>query len=155
MLKERRLWLVLALLAGDAVASAAALVTAYAVRFQFDLIPAPLGVPPIEPYLSQIRLGAFLGSARLNWVISGCESGDGARDTPIDWYRALAAECVAAAQPFLLKQAPLGAEGITEGDGSYQKRDLRSGPDGMKRAHYIVEKPYLDGTQWMQFPKAA
>jgi Undecaprenyl-phosphate glucose phosphotransferase len=56
VLKERRLWLVLALVAGDALASAAALVTAYAVRFQFDLIPAPLGVPPIEPYLSLLGL---------------------------------------------------------------------------------------------------
>jgi Undecaprenyl-phosphate glucose phosphotransferase len=56
VLKERRLWLVLALAAGDAMASAVALIAAYAVRFQADLIPAPLGVPPIEPYLSLLML---------------------------------------------------------------------------------------------------
>ena len=51
MLKERRLWLVLALLAGDAAAAALALVAAYAIRFWSGLIPTPLGVPPVEPYL--------------------------------------------------------------------------------------------------------
>ena len=51
MLKERRLWLVLALVAGDAVAAVAALVAAYVLRFWPDFIPAPLGVPPVEPYL--------------------------------------------------------------------------------------------------------
>ncbi len=56
MLKERRLWLLLALVAGDALASAAALVTAYVVRFRVDLIPAPRGVPPFEPYLSLLVL---------------------------------------------------------------------------------------------------
>jgi Undecaprenyl-phosphate glucose phosphotransferase len=52
VLKERRLWLVLALVAGDALAGAVALIGAYLVRFQADVIPAPLGIPPIEPYLS-------------------------------------------------------------------------------------------------------
>ena len=56
MLKERRLWLVLALAAGDALAAAVALVGAYVVRFQADVIPAPLGIPPIEPYLSLLVL---------------------------------------------------------------------------------------------------
>jgi Undecaprenyl-phosphate glucose phosphotransferase len=56
VLKERRLWLVLALAAGDALAGAVALVGAYLVRFQADVIPAPLGVPPIEPYLSLLVL---------------------------------------------------------------------------------------------------
>ena len=45
MLKERRLWLVLALAAGDAVAGAVALIAAYFVRFRADMIPAPLGIP--------------------------------------------------------------------------------------------------------------
>jgi Undecaprenyl-phosphate glucose phosphotransferase len=56
VLKERRLWLVLALAAGDAVAGAVALVAAYLVRFRADMIPAPLGIPPIEPYLSLLML---------------------------------------------------------------------------------------------------
>src|SRR5262245_66316380 len=56
MLKERRLWLVLALVAGDAVAGALALIAAYFVRFRADMIPAPLGIPPMEPYLSLLML---------------------------------------------------------------------------------------------------
>jgi Undecaprenyl-phosphate glucose phosphotransferase len=56
VLKERRLWLVLALAAGDALAGAIALVGAYLVRFRADMIPAPLGIPPIEPYLSLLML---------------------------------------------------------------------------------------------------
>jgi Undecaprenyl-phosphate glucose phosphotransferase len=51
MLKERRLWLVVALLVGDAVAAVAALGTAFLVRFGTDLIPVPLGIPPFDPYL--------------------------------------------------------------------------------------------------------
>lgn len=51
MLKERRLWLVWALLAGDAAAVVGAWAAAYALRFWSGLIPAPLGVPPLEPYL--------------------------------------------------------------------------------------------------------
>ncbi|HEV8675288.1 MAG TPA: undecaprenyl-phosphate glucose phosphotransferase [Methylomirabilota bacterium] len=52
MLKERRLWLVLALVAGDAAAAVVAFLAAYAVRFGSGLIPTPLGVPPLSPYLS-------------------------------------------------------------------------------------------------------
>ncbi len=51
MLKERRLWLVLALVGGDAAAATLALQAAYALRFWTDLIPTPLGVPPFDPYL--------------------------------------------------------------------------------------------------------
>ena len=51
MLKERRLWLVVALFVGDTVAAVAALGAAFVVRFWTDLIPAPLGVPPLDPYL--------------------------------------------------------------------------------------------------------
>ena len=56
MLKERRLWLVLALVAGDAFAGAVALIAAYFVRFRADMIPAPLGIPPMEPYLWLLAL---------------------------------------------------------------------------------------------------
>jgi Undecaprenyl-phosphate glucose phosphotransferase len=51
VLKERRLWLVLALVTGDALAVTIALFAAFAVRFWVDLIPTPLGVPPFAPYL--------------------------------------------------------------------------------------------------------
>jgi Undecaprenyl-phosphate glucose phosphotransferase len=51
VLKERRQWLVVALLTGDATAATLALLAAYAIRFWSGLIQAPLGIPPIEPYL--------------------------------------------------------------------------------------------------------
>ncbi len=50
MLRERRRWLLLALLAGDALAAVGALLAAYTLRFS-PLFPIPLGVPPFEPYL--------------------------------------------------------------------------------------------------------
>ncbi len=50
MLRGRRLWLVMALVAGDAVAAVTALLGAYAIRFWSALIPAPLGIPPFAPY---------------------------------------------------------------------------------------------------------
>ena len=56
MLKERRLWLLLALIVGDTVAATAALVAAYVFRFWSDLIPAPLGIPPVAPYLLLLGL---------------------------------------------------------------------------------------------------
>jgi Undecaprenyl-phosphate glucose phosphotransferase len=51
VLKERRLWLVLALVAGDATAAVIAFLAAYGFRFWSQLIPVPLGIPPIGPYL--------------------------------------------------------------------------------------------------------
>jgi hypothetical protein len=78
---------------------------------------------------------------RIDWVITGCESGEKARETPTDWYRSLRAECLFAGTPFFLKQAPRGAEGITSGEGSWVK--LKDG---------IIEQPYLDGVQHIGFP---
>jgi protein gp37 len=77
----------------------------------------------------------------IDWVITGCESGKNARDTPIDWYRTLRAECMFTGTPFFLKQAPRGADGITSGEGSWVK--LKDG---------IIEQPYLDGKQHIGFP---
>jgi len=51
VLKERRFWLVLALVGGDAAAATLAFLAAYGIRFWSGLIPAPLGVPPLAPYL--------------------------------------------------------------------------------------------------------
>ena len=51
MLRERRLWLALALVVGDAVGATIALLAAFLIRFESGLIEAPLGVPPLAPYL--------------------------------------------------------------------------------------------------------
>jgi len=101
----------------------------------------------MEPLIEKTSIAAHLvtdSRIGLNWVITGCESGAGARHTPTDWYRKLQRECAAAAVPFFLKQAPRGADGITSGEGSWLK--LKDG---------IIEQPYLDGVQYIQFPRAA
>jgi hypothetical protein len=51
VLKERRLWLLLALVVGDAAAATIALVGAYAVRFWSGIFDTPLGVPPLSWYV--------------------------------------------------------------------------------------------------------
>src|SRR4029077_7578278 len=56
VLKERRLWLVLALAAGDAVAGAVGAIAAYFGPFPPHMFPAPLGPPPMEPYLALVTL---------------------------------------------------------------------------------------------------
>lgn len=114
----------------------------------------------MEPLLERVEIGDVLslsvidghGRVGIDWVITGCESGDGARETQTDWYRSLRNQCDAYDVPFFFKQAPLGAEGVTEGAGSKRKRDLRTGPDGIKRVHWIVGEPYLDGVQHVAWP---
>lgn len=101
----------------------------------------------MEPLVEQTSIASRLVTATdigINWVITGCESGAKARPTPTDWYRKLQRECAAAGVPFFLKQAPRGSDGITSGAGSWLK--LKDG---------IVEQPYLDGVQYIEFPGAA
>jgi protein gp37 len=45
-----------------------------------------------------------LGTATLDWVIAGGESGPGARPAHPDWFRSLEQQCRAAGVPFFLKQ---------------------------------------------------
>lgn len=94
----------------------------------------------MEPLVAQVSMRAAIASG-INWVITGCESGAGARHTPTDWYRSLRDDAAAFGVPFFLKQASRGAEGITSGEGSWLK--LKDG---------IVEQPYLDGVQHIGWP---
>lgn len=63
----------------------------------------------------------------VDWVITGSESGPGARPCQEDWIRSLRDQCVAARTPFFYKQAIV---------------------NGKK-----VETPELDGQRWIQFPE--
>jgi protein gp37 len=102
--------------------------------------------------------------AKIDWVIAGCESGDGARETPTKALRWLRDQCARNGTAFLLKQAAEGAEGITlstnvancpavtGNDPPFRKRDIRTGPNGIRRAHYLIERPFLDGKQHLEFP---
>jgi len=64
----------------------------------------------------------------INWVITGAESGHGARPMDLDWVRDLRDQCQGAGVPFFFKQQIV---------------------DGKK-----VELPELDGQVWAQFPAA-
>lgn len=83
-------------------------------------IPKLLAVPvakrflSMEPLLGPVDLSqamsgfmqdfAAMGSAYLDWVIVGGESGPGARPMHPDWARSLRDQCQAAGVPFLFKQ---------------------------------------------------
>lgn len=105
---------------------------------------APVRFVSMEPLVAETSIEGELergGGGGINWVITGCESGDGARPTPSAWYRRLRDECRGRGQAFFLKQAPRGSDGITSGPGSWIK--LKDG---------LVEQPYLDGKQHIAFP---
>lgn len=111
-----------------------------------------------EPLLGELDLTPWLTSeyargraSSIDWVITGCESGHGARPQNVDWYRSLRDQCAATGTAFFLKQAELdeavppqptaSTVTISAGPGSWRKRDG------------IVEQPYLDGVQHVEFPK--
>lgn len=63
MIKRRRRMQVALQVLGDAIATASALLVAYYLRFELDLLPAPKGIPPLEPYLRLIPITALLWPA--------------------------------------------------------------------------------------------
>jgi len=74
----------------------------------------------LEPILGEIDL-----SDRLDWIIVGSETGDGARPANPDWFRKLRDVTKAAGKPFFIKQL-----------GTSHKKPLRE----------------LDGRTWDEFP---
>jgi protein gp37 len=87
-----------------------------------EATPAAVRFVSYEPMLGPL----VLGDAKPDWVIAGCESGDGARPYQLDWVRSIRDQCQAAGIAFFLKQ--LTAEGR------------------------IISLPELDGRQWRVFP---
>ncbi|MBI1243795.1 MAG: DUF5131 family protein [Alphaproteobacteria bacterium] len=65
--------------------------------------PAAVRWISAEPLLGPVELTQY-GSARLDWVVVGGESGPGARAMHPDWPRSLRDQCAAAGVPFLFKQ---------------------------------------------------
>lgn len=108
---------------------------------------APVRFLSMEPLLAETSIADKLDpcaapcgetSAVIDWVIVGCESGAGARVTPVSWYRRLRDECAAAGTDFFVKQAVELGSLVQLGKGSRLKRQ-----DGAN----IIEQPYLDGVQ--------
>lgn len=91
----------------------------------------------------------------IDWVIAGCESGPGARECRVDWLRSLRDQCATAPETsFFLKQAVATPSEIAAGcvatwvvgadNGSSQK--------GRGFGGAVIEAPYLDGEQHMEWP---
>jgi len=75
-------------------------------------VPALLNTPAVvrwisaEPLLGPVHLlnPWLTATRRLDWVVTGGESGPGARPAHPDWFRSLRDQCVTASVPFLFKQ---------------------------------------------------
>lgn len=87
-------------------------------------VPAEIRFISAEPLFEPIDISAYKES--IDWVITGCESGPGARPTQEDWVRKLRDQCTAAGIPFFYKQAVINGK--------------------------IVGTPKLDGKEWVEFP---
>lgn len=113
---------------------------------------SPVHFLSMEPLLEETDIRQYLGSDKINWAICGAESGPNARFTPVDWYRQLRDSAVSANIPFYLKQAPKGMDGMSIGPGSRLKINTGAMHVDGKVRQGMIEEPYLDGVQWMQFP---
>lgn len=94
--------------------------------------PAAIRLVSCEPLLGPVDISYFtsrndlIGRPALDWVISGDESGPGARFCNIEWHRTIKDQCFAAGVAYFHKQRII---------------------DGQK-----VETPELDGRTWTEFP---
>jgi protein gp37 len=79
----------------------------------------PLLGPVCLPYSAFNGSDSFGAMEGIGWVIAGCESGAGRRETSVEWVRALRDDCAAAAVPFFLKQLYVDGKkvGLPELDG--------------------------------------
>lgn len=121
-------------------------------------VPAVVRFLSVEPMIGPVDLSAkcpphyaaHLRADRIGWVIVGCESGHGARPAQVQWYRALRDQCAAAGVPFLLKQAEESFAAPIDGDVIAR---IGAGPGSSRKGRSLIEAPYLDGVQHLEFPK--
>jgi protein gp37 len=84
--------------------------TAETQRWATLRIPRLLQVPAVvhfvsaEPLLDELDLSSYLGAERINWVITGGESGASFRSMDVEWVRAIRDQCRAAGAAFFHKQ---------------------------------------------------
>lgn len=110
-----------------------------------------------------ISAGPFTcGLPRLDWVITGGESGPGARPSHPDWFRSLRDQCTAANVPFLFKQ---WGEWLPADDvASEQQESLElqnrdgwvGGEDDLVSVFRVGKKAagrWLDGLTWDEVPE--
>jgi len=86
-------------------------------------VPAPIRFISAEPLLGSLTLNLY----GISWVITGAESGRGARPMDENWVRHLRNQATSAGIAFFLKQYVV---------------------NGKK-----IPLPFLDGRQWREFPE--
>lgn len=110
----------------------------------------------------------------LDWVITGGESGPGARPSHPDWFRSLRDQCVAAGVPFFFKQwgefgpdkpMPNKRWSVIDYEGNHAPQTTAwNGKTGeWSETNEVYMYPVgkaaagrkLDGVEWSQFPEAA
>lgn len=95
----------------------------------------------------------------IDWVISGTESGPGARACDVEWLRLIRDQCERAGVAHFLKQAnedltpvvvamPQDRPSVTVPTIAVGPSSKRKGSDGT-----LIDLPYLDGKQHSQFPQ--
>jgi protein gp37 len=146
------------------------------VRLSSAWVNMPAGARPVEPI---DLLGIDLPN-RLDWVVTGGESGAKARPSHPDWFRSLRDQCAAADVPFFHKQSGEWAEmrtlapgqrldawddkrtryvhpvdGRTQSHGDWNAHDHLEGWAIMQRVGKARAGRLLDGIEHNGYPKAA
>jgi len=67
-------------------------------------VPAAVHFVSAEPLLGPLDLTSYLGTDRVNWVISGGESGPEHRPMDLDWVRGIRDQCARGGAAFFHKQ---------------------------------------------------
>jgi protein gp37 len=91
----------------------------------FQSFYAPDGFENNGPQSTTIGMSIY-PDVQIDWVITGCESGPGARPMELDWARSARDQCQAAGAAFFLKQLMIGGK--------------------------LVKTPELDGRRWIEYP---
>lgn len=116
--------------------------------------PAAVRFLSCEPLIGPVDLGQH--ASRLSWLIAGCESGPGRRDCDVAWLRSLRDQCADAGVAFFLKQAVE----LSWSRASYPSPQaerivthvVSAGEGSKRKGGNVIERPYLDGVQHLQFP---
>ncbi len=112
-----------------------------------------LGYPPMHNCQKGRQSSAALSKGRdgLDWVITGGESGPGARPMHPDWARSLRDQCVAAGVPFFFKQ---WGEWEADEVGPEDKRSIRHPPGSVifRRVGKKAAGRKLGGRTWDEMP---
>ncbi len=114
-------------------------------------------------YLERVgSVNEYEALRKIDWVVAGGESGEGARPMHPDWARSLRDQCAAAGVPFLFKQWGEWAEGMArpdwEGvanDGSLRVNDEALSVVAMSRVGKKAAGRLLDGVLHDAYPEVS